>query len=116
MKKPPLRTKTMKTNAMSTSVQKDTEPPARTPSPKQEVIPDKARTPTPQPEAIRTPSPRDGVVPEKVSPRPPSQNNQCKKSPSPVVAKSPALPASPAKSPTQEGSSPKKEVVLSDPA
>ena len=83
MKKPPLRTKTIKTNAMSTSLQKNTEPPARTPSPKEEVTADKARTPTPQQEEVQTPSPQEG----KASPRPPSQSSQCKKSPSPVVAK-----------------------------
>ena len=118
MKKAPLRTKTMKTTAMSTSVQKAaevTEEKARTPSPKQEVVPEKARTPTPQQEAIRTPSPKGEEIQERASPRPRSQDNQCKKSPSPAKVKTPDPPASPAKSPIQNDSSPKKRVVLSDP-
>lgn len=113
MKKPPLRTKTIKTNAMSTSLQKNTEPPARTPSPKEDVTADKARTPTPQQEEVQTPSPQEG----KASPRPPSQSSQCKKSPSPVVAKTPEpAPPSPVKSPAQENNSPKNTVMFSDPA
>lgn len=109
----------MKTTAMSTSVQKAaevTEEKARTPSPKQEVLPEKARTPTPQQEAIRTPSPKGEEIQERASPRPPSQDNQSKKSPSRTAkVKTPDPPASPAKSPTLNDSSPKKRVVLSDP-
>lgn len=98
---------------MSTSLQKNTEPPPRTPSPKEDVTADKARTPTPQQEEVQTPSPQEG----KASPRPPSQSSQCKKSPSPVVAKTPEpAPLSPVKSPAQENNSPKNTVMFSDPA
>lgn len=117
MEKAPLRTKTMKTTAMSTDVQNAaevTEEKVRTPSPKQDVAPEKARTPTPQQEAMRTPTPKE--VQERASSRPPSQDNQVKKSPSPAIkVKTPDPPASPAKSPIQNESSPKKQVVLSEP-
>lgn len=117
MEKAPLRTKTMKTTTVSTNKQEATEPPkakARTPSPKQEAVPEKARTPTPQQEALRTPSPKADDIQEQLSFRPPSQDYQCKKSPSPTKLKSPDPPASPAKSPTKVDS--RKEVEFSDPA
>jgi len=114
MEKAPLRTKTMKTTAMSTGMQNAEEViEEKAPSPKQEVVPEKARTPTPQQEAIRTPSPKE--VQERASSRPLSQDNQFKKSPSPAKVKTPDPPASPAKSPIQNDNSPKKRVVLSDP-
>ena len=118
MEKAPLRTKTMKTTAMSTGVQKAaeaTEQKVRTPSPKQEVGPEKARTPTPQQEVIRTPSPKCAGAQERASPRPPSQDNQFKKSPSPAKGKTPDPPASPVNSPIQNDTLPNKKVVLSDP-
>lgn len=110
MTKPPLRTKTMKTTAMSTSMQKAPEAHVemvRTTSPRHEGIAEKARTPSPLQEAMQTPSPKV-VTPERGSPRPPSQN---KKSPSPTQVKTPDPPTSP----TQDDSSPKKKVVLCDP-
>lgn len=104
----------MKTTAMSTGMQNAAEvTEEKAPSPKQEVVPEKARTPTPQQEAIRTPSPQE--VQERTSSRPLSQDNQFKKSPSPAKVKTPDPPASPAKSPIQNDNSPKKRVVLSDP-
>lgn len=104
----------MKTTAMSTGMQNAAEViEEKAPSPKQEVVPEKARTPTPQQEAIRTPSPKE--VQERTSSRPLSQDNQFKKSPSPAKVKTPDPPASPAKSPIQNDNSPKKRVVLSDP-
>ncbi|KAJ7321747.1 hypothetical protein OS493_034134 [Desmophyllum pertusum] len=112
MTKPPLRTKTMKTTAMSTSMQKAPEAHVemvRTTSPKHDGIAEKARTPSPLQEAMRTPSPKV-VTPERGSPRPPSQN---KKSPSPTQVKTPDPPTSP----TQDDSSPKKKLccVIRDP-
>ena len=98
MKESPLRTKTMKTNVITSSIQNTAPVPEesnRTPSPRQEAAIGKARTPTPQQEAGRTPSPRDGVIQEKASPRPQSQEIQCKKSPSPSKQKTPEPPASP---------------------
>lgn len=114
MKKPPLRTKTMKTNVMTSSIQNTAPVPEesnRTPSPRQEGAIGKARTPTPQQEAGRTLSPRDGVVQEKTSWRPQSQEVQCKRSPSPSKQKTPEPPASPG-----QGSAPKKHVVLDEPS
>ena len=118
MEKAPLRTKTLKSTAMSTGVPKATEvteEKPRTPSPNQEAVPEKARTPTPQQEALRTPSPKEVEERASSESRPPSQDNQFKKSPSPAKVKTPDPPASPAKSPIQNDSSPKKQVVLSDP-
>lgn len=114
IKKAPLRTKTMKTNAMTSSLQNTTQK-EQIPSPKQEDALQKARTLSPQQEAVRTPSPREETIAERASPRPQSQENQYKKSPSPTKLKTPEPPASPAKSPTQEVA-PQKKVELCDPS
>ena len=110
IKRAPLRTKTMKTNANTTSIQMAALGCAekeRTPSPKQEVVAEKTRTQTQQQEALRTPCQRQEAVQERAAPRPQSQENQYTK------VKTPDPPASPVKSPTQERA-PQKQVELSD--
>ena len=101
LQRAPLKTKTIKTNALSSSIQDTAPAPVdkyRTPSPKQEEGQNIARSPTPQQEAVlRTPSPK-----EHTSPRPQSQDGKCNKTPSPTQLKMAEVPASSAKSLTQE--------------
>ena len=101
LQRAPLKTKTIKTNALSSSIQDTAPAPVdkyRTPSPKQEEGQNIARSPTPQQEAVlRTPSAK-----EHTSPRPQSQDGKCNKTPSPTQLKMAEVPASPAKSLTQE--------------
>lgn len=97
--RPPLKTKTMKTNAKASNagntVVAETTGKERTPSPKQDVT-EKAKSPAPELEAVRTP--RE----EAKSPRPTSQENQNENPPTPTKLKTPEIAASPAKSPIQE--------------
>ena len=97
--RPPLKTKTMKTNAKASNagntVVAETTGKQRTPSPKQDVT-EKAKSPAPELEAVRTP--RE----EAKSPRPTSQENQHDNHPTPTKLKTPEIAASPAKSPIQE--------------
>lgn len=100
MTRPPLKTKTMKTNAKASNagntVVAETTGKERTPSPKQDVT-EKAKSPAPELEAaVRTP--RE----EAKSPRPKSQENQNENPPTPAKLKTPEIAASPAKSPIQE--------------
>ena len=97
--RPPLKTKTMKTNAKASNagntVVAETTGKQRTPSPKQDVT-EKAKSPAPELEAVRTP--RE----EAKSPRPTSQENQNENPPTPTKLKTPEIAPSPAKSPIQE--------------
>lgn len=99
MTRPPLKTKTMETNAKASNAGNtlvaETTRKERTPSPRQDVT-EKAKSPAPELEAVRTP--RE----EAKSPRPTSQENQNKNPPTPTKLKTPEITASPAKSPIQE--------------
>lgn len=116
MSRPPLKTKTMKTNAMASNAQNADVAAATENGQKQEVITDKAKSPPAIQAAVRTPTPKGEANQDTTSPRPQSLENQCKKPLTPAKLKTPQLPPSPIKSPPIQDKAPEGPSELPDPS